>query len=621
MPAGQQYPVETDLWLPLTQLDPGERSDRQYHAVDVIGRLRPGVSAKDAALELNTIAASLAQSYPATNRGIGVRLISMREALVGRLRPTLLALFGAVSLVLFIACANIANLLLVRATNRQKEITLRLALGATRKRLLRQFLVESLLLSFIGAVAGVLLAAAAIPILSYELARVSDQPFASATPIALSVPVLVFTGLLAVLTGVAFSIFPALSVAPVLNEGLHDNQRSVTSGKKPLRNLLAAGEMALAVVVLFVAALLLRSFQKLLAVDPGFRMDHLLAVKIDLPANVYDKVASVESFSMRLQEQVQRIPGVTSAAITNALPLTPSKSLTRFAVQGAPPPPPGNFPVAQIRSVSPSYFRTLGIALHAGRMFEQKDVDDKTGAFLVNEAFARRYLANREAIGSRILVGVLTAQPVAVPVIGVVADAKDLGVDSGAAPVIYAAGYPNGQILLVRTSLEPSALAPSIRQTVTSLDRNLGVSDIKTMDGVLSDSLARPRLSALLLGCFAFLSVGLAAIGVYGVLAFAVTQRTREIGVRMALGAQRSQVLRLFLRDGALLVVTGAATGILGALAISRLLSAILFETAPADPVSAFFTVVVLVAVGIAAVCIPALRASKVDPMNALRAE
>jgi len=322
-----------------------------------------------------------------------------------------------------------------------------------------------------------------------------------------------------------------------------------------------------------------------------------------------------------LQDEVEHIPGVTSAAITNALPLAPSKSMTRFAVQGAPPPTPGNFPVAQIRTVSPSYFRTLGIGLVAGRMFEAKDVDDATGRFIVNEAFAQRFLAGGEPVGRNVLINVLTPHPTAVPVIGVVADAKDLGVDAGTPPVIYTAAYPNGQILLVRSSPQPSAIAGSVRQTVSSIDRQLGISELTTMDEVLSDSLARPRLSAVLLGFLALLSVGLAAIGVYGVLAVAVTQRTREVGVRMALGAERSQVLALFLKQGVGVVVSGAAIGIVAALIVGRLLGSILFQTTAADPLSVGATVLVLVVCGIAAVVIPAYRASKVDPVVALRAE
>ena len=621
MPAGRQFPVETDLWLPFAQLDEGERTNRQYHAADAIGRLRDGVTREQAAIELNTIAARLAQSYPATNRSIAARVTPLRDALVGQLRPTLLALFASVALVLFIACANIANLLLVRASNRQREIAVRTALGATRARLLRQFLAESLVLSTVGAAAGIFLASASMPLLNYGLLHIGNGQFALTQPIGLSLPVLSFTATLALLTGIVFSCFPALHAAPDLNDSLRDGQRTVVSGRSRLRNVLAAGELALAVVVLFSAALLLRSFQKLLAVDPGFRTDHLLAVKVDLPANVYSKAEQVEHFSMRLQDQAEHIPGVTSAAITNALPLTPSKSMTRFAVQGAPPPGAGNFPVTQIRFVSPSYFRTLGIGLRAGRMFEQKDVDDQTGTFIVNEAFARRYLDGRNPVGSRLMMGVLSPKPAAVPVIGVVGDAKDLGVDAGTEPVIYAAGYTNGQILLVRTTLDPESVTASLRQTVSSLDRSLGVSEEKTMDGVLSDSLARPRLSSLLLGFFALLSVGLASLGVYGVLAFAARQRVREIGIRMALGAQRSQVLRLFLKEGAILVGAGAAVGIVAALAVGRLLGAILFDVTPADPLSATLAFAMLVIVGLAAACIPALRASKIDPIEVLRAE
>ena len=621
MGAGRQYPLDTDLWLPFAQLDQAERSSRQYHATDVVGRLRDGASLHDANAELSAIAARLAQSYPATNRSIGVRLIPLRDALVGRLRPTLLALFAAVAMVLFIACANLANLLLVRASNRQREIAVRTALGATRGRLLRQFLAESLLLSALGAAAGTLMAWASMPLLNYGLSHIVDTPFARTEPIGLSLPVLGFTALLALLTGILFSCFPAFHTSPNLNDSLRNGQRTVVSGRSRIRNVLVAGELALAVVVLFCATLLLRSFQKLLAVDPGFRVDHLLALKVDLPANVYSKPEQVESFSTRLLERVEHIPGVTSAAITNTLPLTPSKSMTRFAVQGAPPPAAGNFPVTQIRIVTPSYFRTLGIGLRAGRMFEQKDVDDQSGIFLVNDAFARRYLAGREPVGSKLMMDVLTAHPNAVPVVGVVEDAKDLGVDADTEPVIYYAGYPNGQILLVRTALDPGTVVPSVRQVVASLDRNLSISEVKTMDAVLSDSLARPRLSSLLFGFFALLSVGLAALGVYGVLAFAARQRVREIGIRMALGAQRAQVMSLFLREGAILVGTGVLAGIVVALAVGRLLNAILFGVTPADPASAVLSLLLLAVVGLGAVCVPALRATNVNPVEVLRAE
>lgn len=621
MPEAQQYPLQTDLWLPWAQMDQGERTSRQYHATDVVARLRKGISLEQASVEMNTVAARLAQSYPATNRNVGVRLIPMRDALVGQLRPTLLALLAAVALVLFIACANIANLLLVRASNRQREIAVRTALGATRSRLLQQFLAESLVLSVLGAIAGTLLAAAAMPLLNYGLSRVADDRFALRQPVALNAPVLAFTAALALLTAVIFSCFPALHAGSSINSSLRDAQPNVIRGRNRLRNILAAAEMAFAVVVLFSAALLLRSFQKLLAVDPGFRTDHLLAAKIDLPANLYSKPEQVNNFSKRLQEQVESVPGVTSAAITNALPLTPSISLTRFAIQGAPPPEAGNFPVTQIRTVSPSYFRTIGVALRSGRMFEHKDVDDPVGTFIVNEAFARRYLNNRDPLGSRILVNVLTTQPSALPIIGVVANAKDLGVDAATAPVIYSAGYPNGQVLLVRTALDSSSVVPALRHAVASLDPSLGVSEVKTIDDVLADSLARPRLSSLLLGFFALLSVGLAALGVYGVLAFAARQRVREIGIRMALGARRTQVMSLFLKEGALLVGAGVLVGIVAALAVGRLLSTILFDVAPADPVSATFTLLLLAAIGLGAACIPALRATRVDPVEVLRAE
>ena len=620
MAAGRQYPMETDLWLPFAQLDQAERNGRQYHAVDAIGRLAPGVSREDAATELNTIAARLAQSYPATNRSIGVRVTTFRDTLVGQLRPTLLALFASVALVLLIACANIANLLLVRTTNRQREIAVRTALGATRGRLLRQFLAESLLLSLAGTVLGVLLALAAMPLLRYALSHIAGDVSVLAQGISISFPVLLFSAALAMVTATVFSAFPLLAAPPSLNQALRDSQPTVT-GRNALRSLLAGGEIALAVVVLFAAMLLLRSFQKLKAVNPGFAVDHLVATKIDLPANVYASPQQVENFSTRLQADVERLPGVTSAAIANALPLTPSKSLTRFAVEGAPPPAPGNFPVTQLRFVSPSYFRTLKVGLRSGRMFELKDVDDPTGVFIVNQAFARRYLSGRDAVGSRLMMDVMTSHPTAVPVIGVVADAKDLGVDAQTEPVIYTAGYPNGQILLVRTSGDADALAPALRRVVAALDPNLGLSDVHSMDQVLGDSLARPRLAAWLLGLFAALSIGLAVLGVYGVLAYTAAQRTREVGVRMALGARRGQVMALFLKQAAVLAACGTVVGLVGALAMGRLLAAMLFETPPTDLLSAAATLGLLLIAGLAAGWLPALRASRIDPMLALRSE
>ncbi len=620
MAAGRQYPIETDLWLPFAQLNQAERTSRQYHAVDAIGRLAPGVSREDAAAELNTIAARLAQSYPATNRSIGVRVIALRDTLVGQLRPTLLALFASVALVLLIACANIANLLLVRATNRQREIAVRTALGATRGRLLRQFLAESLLLSLAGSRARRAAcaggdAAASLRALAHRRRRQRagaddlDQPAGAAV-----------LGRAGHGDSRGLQRLSAAGGASVAQPGF---ARQPAHGNRPERLAQSAcrwrDRTCRRGAVRGHAAT--SQLPEAAGGGSGFAVDHLVAAKIDLPANVYASPQQVENFSTRLQADVERLPGVTSSAITNALPLTPSKSLTRFAVEGAPPPAPGNFPVTQLRFVSPSYFRTLKVGLLAGRMFEPKDVDDPTGVFIVNQAFARKYLDGRDAVGSRLMMDVLTAHPTAVPVIGVVADAKDLGVDAQTEPVIYTAGYPNGQILLVRTSSDPDALAPSLRRVVAALDPNLGLSNVHSMDQVLGDSLARPRLAAWLLGLFAALSIGLAVLGVYGVLAYTAAQRTREVGVRMALGARRSQVMALFFKEAALLAVSGTVVGLIGALAVSRLLAAMLFETPPTDLLSASATVALLLIAGLAAGWLPALRASRIDPMLALRSE
>jgi predicted permease len=619
--SGQQFPANSDVWLPIAQMSPALPNNRKYHETEIVGRLHTGVTLQQAAAELAAIAARLAQTYPATNRDEGMRLTPIREALVGHLRPALLVLFGSVALVLLIACANIANLLLVRATARDPEIALRMALGATRARLLRQFLVESLTLASLGAFVGVILAAAAIPLLRSALNQLGKDQLAAMPTVMLSLPVLGFTSLVTVLTGIAFGFVPVFQIGRRQGNGVGSNERNITTGQNPARNLLAIGEMALAVMVLFGAMLLLRSLQKLLAVDPGFRTDHLLAVKIDLPAKAYPDDVHVNSFAMELLGEIERLPGVVSAATTSALPLVPSVYATRFAVEGAPAPAAGNWPVTQVRFVSPSYFRTLGIGLVEGRPFQLNDVGNPTGMFLVNRCFAQRYLSDRDPVGRKILMNVLSAHPVPTPVIGVVEDAKDLGVDTSTQPVIYAPGYSNTGVLLVRTSNEPQALTLSVRQVVSALDRNLALSEVTTMDGVLSDSLARERLSAFLLGLFAILSVVLATIGVYGVVAYTVAQRTREIGVRMALGAQRFDVIGLFLKQGSILVGMGTVVGLLAALCVSPLLRSLLFETAATDPVSIAASTALLIAMGIAATWVPALRASRVQPMQALRTE
>jgi len=374
--------------------------------------------------------------------------------------------------------------------------------------------------------------------------------------------------------------------------------------------------------VVFLSTLVVRSFQKLMAVDPGFRTDHLLSAETTLPTPRYaDTSPQTNRFYEQVLERIAKSPGVISASTTTQVPLRPSQVMTRFLIEGAPPLTPGTYPYAQIRYISPDYFRTMGIALLKGRTFTPADIDSTTGFFIVNQAFAQRYLSSRDPLGANILIGVLSPTPSKIPVIGVVANARDLGIDSNPEPEIYLPGYGLHAVLLVRSSLDPQSLAPVIGNAVLSVDPTQPIYHVQSLGEVLSDSVARQRMTATLLGCFAILTLVLAAIGIFGVLSYSVAQRTREIGVRMAVGADRARILALVLRQAAVLSVTGVAAGLILALLCARLLSSLLFQTSPTDLASISISIGALLLVTATAVALPAFRAASVNPVEALRSE
>ncbi|MBV8116140.1 MAG: ABC transporter permease [Silvibacterium sp.] len=619
---GAAFPATGEVWLPLSLLDQPTQTSRVWHSVNVIGRLHLGIGLAEAKADMQTIAARIAAAYPATNRNVGVRLTPLREQLVGTLRPAILSLMGSVVLVLLIACANVASLLMVRATASRHETAVRQALGADRIRLFSQYLVQALILCLMGGGLGIFFASMALPLLRLALAHTGGVDLLMVQSIRLNVPVLAFTLGTCMLTAIVFGLLPLLKTSSSLADSLRPGDRTSTGRRSIQKGVLIAGEIAVAVVVLFLSTLVIRSFQKLIAVDPGFRTDHLLSFEITLPGPRYqDGSPDTNRIFEQLLDKLSQSPGVLSAGSTTQVPLMPSRSMTRFLVEGAPPLAPGAFPMAQIRFVSPAYFRTIGLGLQQGRLFDQKDVNNPTGVFVVNQAFAERYLSGRNPVGANIVLGVLSPQPSKIPVIGVVANARDLGVQTDPWPEIYLPGYGVHEVLMVRTAQDPRSVVTAVRNAVHELAPNQPIYHIRTLDEVLSESWARQKMTATLLGIFSVIALSLAAVGIYGVLAYSIAQRTREIGVRMAVGARREDIVTMVLRQTAAFASAGIGAGLGIAFAGAHLLSSLLFKTSTTDPFAVSLTTCILVLIAALAATLPARRAASVDPGAALRAE
>jgi predicted permease len=622
LPSGSAYPATGEFWMPLSLMDKESQASRVWHTVNVLGRLKPGIALGQAQADMQTIAARLAESYPATNRNIGVLLTPLRKQLVGSLRPAILSLMGCVVLVLLIACANVANLLLVRAAANLREVAVRQALGASRLRLFTQSLSETLLLCLLGGVLGTALAALTLPLLRAAFAHTAGADPSLVQSIQLNIPVLLVTLGVCLFTAILFGLLPMLKTPRKLAEALRSGDRGSSGKQSRRRSALVSAEIAIAVVVLFLGSLLIRSFQKLIQIDPGFRTDHLLSLEITLPQPRYeDQAAATNHFYEELIDKLRRSPGIVSVGTTNAVPLNASHSMTRFLIAGAAPLAPGAFPFAQIRYVSPDFFRTMGLGLVQGRIFELKDIENNTNSFVVNQAFAQRYLSGEDPLTSSILIGILSPHPDKIPVIGVVSNARDLGVETDAEPELYLPGFGTHAVLLLRTDIDPASIVAEVRDAVRELDPNQPIYHVQTIDVVLSDSLARQRMTAVLLGIFALLALTLASIGIYGVIAYSVAQRTREIGVRMAVGASRTNILLLILREAATLTGIGILAGLVGAFVCAHFASALLYHVSSADPVSICASVFALLIVGMLAAVLPAGRASTINPTEALRSE
>jgi len=632
MPAGFQYPIEAEpveVWV--TSSIDGEKSDpkepaqneqRGAHFLQAVGRLKPGVTLEQARAEMNVIGANLEKQYPDSNTRHGVKLIPYHNDLVHDYSEALWLILGAVGCVLLIACANVANLLLARATARYKEIAVRAALGANRRRVIRQLLTESLLLGLGGGLLGLLLAwwgtAALIRLIPEDVPRLAE--------INIDGWVFGFTLLISVMTGVVFGLAPALQASKVeLTEAMKEGSRGAGGGRGRLRGALVVAEIAIALVVLIGAGLLLQTFRRLQQVDLGFDTHNILTATVELPDARYPKPELATAFYRTLLDRVKAMPGVEGVSAVVPQPLSGDMMMISFDIEGRNI-PKGERPVSHFRSISLDYFSVMKIPLLAGRAFTERDDPHSPGVVIVNETFAKRHFPNENPIGKHVKPGIaLEGEPVWREIVGVVKDVKhrqSLGRDYEPEYYLPHAQMPiNSMNLVVRATNDPRSLARSLQQEVQSLDREIPVFRIRTLEQYLGVAVAQPKFNALLLGLFAGLALLLTAIGLYGVMAYSVIQRSQEIGIRIALGAQTGDVLKMVLRQGLKLTALGLLIGLAAAYALTRYMQSLLFGVKPADPLTFAAIALLLVAVALLACWVPARRATKVDPLEALRTE
>ncbi len=622
LPPGFRFIHPFEVWVPLA-LDPQqERGNQQISILSVIARLRPGVTREQARAELETIR-SLTRSSERPLPGGQVRLTSLHARLVGDTRRLLLILLGAASLILLIACANIANLLLSRAVARQKELAIRASLGAGRLRLVRQMLTESLLLALGGGALGLLLAFCLTKALVALAAADTFGDISHLATVNLDFRVLGFTLLVSLATGILSGSAPAILLSrPNLNDSLKEGGRSGVFHRSRLRHLLMMTEVALAVVLLAGAGLLIRSFARLLEVNPGYRAEGLLTLRVSLPELRYEQAEKRKAFYHEILQRVSALPGVESAGVINHLPLTDFQLAGWLRIPGRPQPFNANGPGTPMGIVSQDYFRVMGIPLRAGRIFTERDDSESPRVAILSEALARQLFPDEDAVGKKVwMPGPGKDTPT---VIGVVGDVKHQGLDRDVTPQAYVPylqfAMPSTAIV-VRTTGNPLRLAAAVRNQALAIDREVPVYEVQTMDERLTASISSRRFNLLLLGVFALLALALAAVGVYGVIAYVVTQRTQEVGIRIALGAQRSDVLRLFIWQGMTSVVIGVALGLAGAWALTRVMASLLFSVSATDPATFAGVALLLTVVALLACYLPARRASRVDPMVALRYE
>jgi putative ABC transport system permease protein len=628
-----QSPEKGDeLWVPMSFdgadrlripsiSGPEDLKKRGRRFLKAVARLEPGVALNSAQAEMSTIAGRLEEQYPDSNAGIGINLVPLHRQVVGDIKPALLLLLAAVGLVLLIACANVANLLLARAAARQKEIAIRVALGAGRARLIRQLLTESVMLAIVGGALGLVLAWVGLRV----LVRINPANVPRLDEIGIDGYVLGFTMLVSVLTGLLFGLVPALQASrPDLNETLKEGARGSTGGigRQRVRNILVVTEVALTQMLLIGAGLMIKSFYSLQQVNPGFNADRILTMQVTLPPLKYAEETQITAFYEQALKRIEALPGVQAASAATSLPLTGNSITRRFTIDGRAPASTNERLAATYFAISPDYFRAMGIRLVSGRSFSEQDRDKSQPVIIINDTMRRRFWPSDEPIGKHL--SIVAEAGVSREIVGVVADVKHSSLDAESGLEIYEPylQFPwNFMALAVRTAADPLRLAPVVRDEILAIDRGQPVYDVKTMAEIVGDSVSQPRLYMLLLGIFAAIALVLSAVGIYGVMNYAVNQRRHEIGIRMAIGAQPSDILKMVVGQGMLLASIGVAIGVLAALFLGRIIEVLLFGVSGRDLMTFVGFPIVLVLVSLLSTYVPARRATRVDPMIALRAE
>jgi putative ABC transport system permease protein len=621
LPAYFQLPPQTELWTPIA-LTSRQISSRGNHNYGVLARLKPGIAIERAQSEMTSVAQNIEQQYPQL-AGWGVKVVSLEEQSIGDIRLILWVLLGAVGFVLLIACANVANLLLARASSRQKEIAIRTALGASRLQIIRQLLTESIMLALVGGGFGILMAIWGID----ALLALSPGNLPRMDEVRVDGAVAGFTFAVSLLTGMIFGLAPAAQVSKAnLNEFLKEGARGSTSGSRAnrVRNLLVIAEVALSLVLLIGAGLMIRSFTQLMNVSPGFNPQNVLTMQIFLPQSKYSRGADQAAFFKQVINRVEALPGVESAGAITHLPLSGMEESGNFSIESHPSESFDVGTIADMRAISPNYFRSMGIPILRGRDFSETDGEQSVPVAIISESMAMRYFPGEDPLGQRIKRGSATAEFPWATIVGIAADVKHSALEKQSRPHMYFS-YPQSPFgymaLVVRTSASPESLSAAAQNAVWAVDKDQPVVNVKTMEHYLSTAVAARRFNMTLLAAFAAVAMALAMVGIYGVISYTVTQRTHEIGIRMALGAGQRDVLKLVFGQAIRLSVIGVGIGVAASFALTRVMSSLLFGVTATDPLTFIVIPLILTGVALGACFVPARRATKVDPMIALRYE